>query len=123
MHYSHLIVDDTQVNRYIISRYLQKYNSKFHIDEASNGEDALEKVKNNNYDLIFMDIRMPGKYNGIETCQIIKKENPNQIVIGFTGQIEINNLKIFDKMLEKPIGRVDINKLLDSYYKPNTSLN
>ena len=119
MHYSHLIVDDTQVNRYIIKRFIQKYNTDFKIDEASNGEDAIEQVKNNNYDLIFMDIRMPGKYNGIETCKIIKNLNPNQVIIGFTGQIEISNITVFDQMLEKPIGKDDIFKLLDFYYKPN----
>ena len=118
MHFKHLVVDDTQVNRYIISRFIQKYNKNFHIDESSNGEDAIEKVKNNNYDLIFMDIRMPGKYNGIETCKIIKNLNVNQIVIGFTGQIEISNINIFDKMLEKPIGKKEIFELLDYYYKP-----
>ena len=51
------------------------------IDEASDGEEALLKLSETTPDLIFMDIRLPGK-NGLEITKIIKKDNAGvQIVI------------------------------------------
>ncbi len=111
-----LVVDDTYVNRYILLRFLKKYNQNFTVDEASNGEEALRLSQQNNYCIIFMDIKMPGKYNGTQTCSIIKKQNPNQIVVGFSGQIENTQLNVFDYMLEKPISIKDFFSLLEKLH-------
>lgn len=68
-----LIVDDNKLNVKVAKKALQDFN--FELDEAYNGEEAIEKAKNNNYDLILMDIMMP-KMSG-ETALIELKKDPN----------------------------------------------
>lgn len=112
----HLIVDDAQINRYIIKRYLQKYNPNFTIDEATNAESSVNYAKDNSYDIIFMDIKMPGKYDGIEASKLIRDIKPNQTIYGFTGQIEEKNIKTMNKIIEKPTSKQEIFDILDEYY-------
>ena len=52
-----LLVDDNQDNRMLIRAYLKK--TSFEIDEAENGQVAVDMVQKKNYDLVFMDIQMP----------------------------------------------------------------
>ena len=52
-----LVVDDEELIRNVIKEYL--INDSYEVDEADNGLEAIEMAKNNNYDLIVMDIMMP----------------------------------------------------------------
>ena len=54
------------------------------IEEASNGEEALQKLENTYPDLVFMDIRLPGK-NGLELTKIIKKAKADVEVVILTS--------------------------------------
>jgi PAS domain S-box-containing protein len=65
-----LIVDDNSVNLLVAGEILKK--SGCEIDMAENGLLAIEKVKENKYDLIFMDIQMP-QMDGITATREIKK--------------------------------------------------
>lgn len=65
-----LVVDDTATNLAIIKGLLK--DTGIVIDTAISGEAALEMVKDNTYDIIFLDIRMPGM-NGEEVLQRINK--------------------------------------------------
>ncbi|MDQ7947742.1 MAG: PAS domain S-box protein [Pedobacter sp.] len=65
-----LVVDDNEVNILIAKRFLSKWG--LDIDFAANGEEAINKVVGNTYDLIFMDIRMPG-IDGFDTTKIIRE--------------------------------------------------
>ncbi len=65
-----LVVDDNDVNLLIAKRVLFKWG--FYLDFASSGNEAIAKVKDNIYDLIFMDIKMPG-IDGFETTAIIRE--------------------------------------------------
>ena len=65
-----LIVDDEKLIRDVIKEYLLLEN--FKVSEASNGEEALSMVKNENFDIIIMDIMMP-KMDGYTACREIKK--------------------------------------------------
>ena len=67
-----LIVDDEELIRDVIREYLELDN--FIVDEACDGQEALEKVKTNNYDLVIMDIMMP-HMDGYQACKEIKKNN------------------------------------------------
>ena len=58
-----LLVDDQDINRMLTAKFLKE--KKIIIDEAKNGKEALEKIQNNKYDLVLMDIQMP-IMNGIE---------------------------------------------------------
>src|SRR5690606_8078868 len=65
-----LVVDDNEVNILIAKRFLSKWGLK--TDFATNGEEAIQKVLHNAYDMIFMDIRMPG-IDGFETTRILRE--------------------------------------------------
>lgn len=66
-----LIVDDVEYNRLLFKKILERWNIKY--EEAVNGSEALEKIKNNRYGLVFMDARMPG-IDGLKAVQIIRQE-------------------------------------------------
>ena len=65
-----LVVDDEKLIRDVIKEYLLL--EKIEVEEASNGEEALNKVKQENFDIIIMDIMMP-KMDGYQACKEIKK--------------------------------------------------
>lgn len=65
-----LLVEDVAINRFIVIQYLQTWEN-IRVDEASNGLEAIEKVKTNSYDIILMDIRMP-EMDGYEAAKIIR---------------------------------------------------
>lgn len=65
-----LVVDDSDVNLLIARRLLGKWG--FDLDFASDGQGAIEKIVANTYDLVFMDIRMPGM-DGFETTALIRE--------------------------------------------------
>lgn len=65
-----LIVDDNNINQLVASEILTKSGCR--VDVAENGLVAIEKVKSNSYDLIFMDIQMP-QMDGITATKEIRK--------------------------------------------------
>lgn len=64
-----LVVDDNEINILIAKRILSKWGLE--IDSAINGYEAIDKVMAEKYDLVFMDIKMPG-IDGFETTGIIR---------------------------------------------------
>lgn len=73
-----LVVDDNSGNRLLLKYNLEGF---FDIDFASNGLSAINKFKENKYDLILMDIHMPD-IDGVETTiQIRKLENGHRTPI------------------------------------------
>lgn len=73
-----LIVDDEENVRMLFKEELE--DEGYTTDLASNGYEAIEKVKNNSYDVVILDIKMPG-IDGIQTLNEIKKIKINQPVI------------------------------------------
>ena len=65
-----LVIDDDIGIRESLSLVLG--DAGYQVDTVKSGEQGIERVRNNNYDLIFLDIRMAGM-NGIETLQEIRK--------------------------------------------------
>jgi DNA-binding NtrC family response regulator len=61
-----LIIDDEKTIRYTLREILEY--EKYEVDEAKDGEEGLEKVLNNNYDLVLCDIKMP-KMDGMEVLE------------------------------------------------------
>ena len=110
-----LIIEDEDAIRRVLKKVLLDENPKFIIDEAVDGVDATVKVKNNLYDLIICDIKMPKK-DGIEVLNFIKKysEDSNVIMISGHGDLKtaVQAMRIgaFD-YIEKP---PDLNNLLTS---------
>ena len=67
-----LIVDDTPTNTFLAKALLK--NTQIKVDTASSGRECLELAKNNHYDIIFIDYRMP-EMDGIETVAALKKDH------------------------------------------------
>jgi DNA-binding response OmpR family regulator len=77
-----LVVDDEGANRYSVSKTLQRVG--YFVSEAASGEDALELMKKQHFDVVLTDIRMPG-LDGVELLRKIKEEAPDAIVILMTA--------------------------------------
>ncbi|MCD6190327.1 MAG: response regulator, partial [Sulfurimonas sp.] len=98
-----LIADDIELNRNLIKEYLQ--NTPLVILEAKDGQEAVDAVKENEIDLVLMDIRMPNK-DGYEATREIK-EFKDMPVMAITASVvstkEGKENKIFDDFLHKPV--------------------
>ncbi|HVD99426.1 MAG TPA: PAS domain S-box protein [Cytophagaceae bacterium] len=113
-----LLVDDNHVNQLVASEILKK--SGCTVETANNGLEAIEKVRNNTYDLIFMDIQMP-QMDGTEATREIKKLGiPNlPPIIAMTAYAMEEDREKFlsagmDDYIAKPIkSEVLINKIAE----------
>lgn len=77
-----LIVDDEEIMRsFLLDVFVDE---GYDLDSAANGEEALEKISRNCYQLIITDIRMPGM-DGTEVLKKAKEVNPQTEVIIITG--------------------------------------
>lgn len=106
-----LIVEDNEMNLKLISILLKKIGCI--IDTAGNGKEAVDKIKEYNYDLILMDIQMP-VMDGIEATRIIRSDMKNNIpIVALTANIVEDDKKrafeygMNDYML-KPIRILDL---------------
>lgn len=88
-----LICDDEELIRNVIKEYLIMDN--FECLEASNGEEALELVQNNDIDLIIMDIMMP-KMDGYQAIKEIKKNKNIPFIVLSARSEEFDKLIGFD---------------------------
>jgi DNA-binding NarL/FixJ family response regulator len=70
-----LIVEDNRIFREAIKKRLDDHFPSMVVEEASNSEEALQKINRASPHLIFMDIRLPGM-NGLQLTQKIKKDLP-----------------------------------------------
>jgi two-component system sensor histidine kinase/response regulator len=77
-----LLVDDNKMNLLIASKFLKKWQAN--VDEANDGQIAVDMVKDKMYDLIIMDLQMP-VMDGFEATTIIKKTHPKIPVIALTA--------------------------------------
>lgn len=86
-----LVVEDNKINQMITKKILTKMELK--CDIIDNGEDAIKMIKANDYNIVLMDIHMPG-ISGIETTKIIRSFDENLTVFALTA------VTIEDKMHE-----------------------
>lgn len=114
-----LIVDDNKINIKLAARLLESYN--FTIDSASSGKEAIEKVKNNKYDLIFLDHMMP-EMDGVATMKVLKTSGyyvPPVVALtanSYTGLKEKYIENGFSDYLSKPINFRELNKLITRFF-------
>ncbi|MFY9309042.1 MAG: response regulator [Bacteroidia bacterium] len=86
-----LLVEDIRPNQLLIKTLLEKY--KCVIDIADNGRIAIEKLYDNSYDVVLMDLQMP-EMNGIEATEYIRKIMQLDIpVIALTADVTTMNAK------------------------------
>jgi len=79
-----LIVDDDRLTLAIVGKYFTTLEAQ--VDYASDGQEAVDKIKENYYDICIMDIYMP-KLNGFEATEIIRIEIQAYLpIIALTGR-------------------------------------
>ena len=115
-----LIVEDVPVNRMILHQYLQSWGN-ISTDEATNGEEAVEKVTNNEYDLILMDVRMP-VMDGYQATQIIRAmpNSKSQLpIIALTAdtsdKLKEEGATYFTDVITKPFNPQELNDKIARY--------
>ena len=119
-----LIVDDNKLNIKVARKALKDFN--FIIDECYNGEECLEKVKSNKYDLILMDIMMPIMSGEICLSKLKELESFNTPVIALTadalvGAEEKYKNEGFIDYIAKPFSKEQIKEKLELIFKNNSN--
>ncbi|KPL02583.1 MAG: hypothetical protein AMJ90_05480 [candidate division Zixibacteria bacterium SM23_73_2] len=122
--YRILVVDDEKVIREFLKDFLS--DQGYGVDLASDGKEALDKVRRSEYDLIITDIKMPNA-NGIEVLKELKQKKSNTAVIMITGypsvetETECRNLGA-SGYLVKPFSISQIQQLLESNLNDKQSI-
>ena len=106
-----LVIDDERGIRNTLKDILEY--EKHEIEIAATGEEGLELLRNNGFDLVFLDVKMPG-LDGIEVLQEVARIHPGMPVVMISGHGNIDTAVdaikkgAFD-FLEKPL---DLNRIL-----------
>ncbi|MCG8336076.1 MAG: response regulator [Proteobacteria bacterium] len=95
-----LVVDDISDQRDLIEEILQELN--YQVATAASGEEALEKIKNESFDLVILDMIMDPGIDGLETYQKILNLYPNQKAIIASGYSETDRVQ---EALELGVGQ------------------
>jgi two-component system, NtrC family, nitrogen regulation response regulator NtrX len=106
-----LLVDDEKAIRKTLREILEY--EKYKVDEAEDGPSALEKIQNNQYDVVLLDIKMP-KMDGLEVLEKAREVSPDTSYIMISGHgnietaVEATKKGAFDFISKPP----DLNRLL-----------
>ena len=107
-----LIVDDTRTIRFQLRRLLSRYD--FEVDEATDGVEALQKIREKKPDIVLMDIMMPNM-DGIECCRHIKTDpkirDVKVIMVTTKGEYEKFQAAFrahCDDFLNKPVQEMEL---------------
>ncbi len=117
-----LVVDDEKLIRDVIKEYL--IQEHYNIYEASNGQEAIEIVKNNNIDLVILDIMMP-VMDGYKCCEHIKEIKSIPVIMLSARQEEQDKLLGFklgiDDYMSKPFSPKELVARIKAVSKRNNS--
>lgn len=110
-----LIIEDEAAIRRVLTKILSEENKTYEIVEAEDGLEGIEKIKNEDFDLILCDIKMP-KMDGIEVLEATKKIKPEIPIIMISGHgdldtaVQAMKMGAFDYISKPP----DLNRLLNT---------
>ena len=112
-----LVAEDVKLNQLLMKTILDEFN--FEWDMADNGKAAVEKLENNSYDIVLMDLQMP-IMNGFEATEYIRNKMNLQIpIIALTADVTTVDLEKciavgMNDYISKPIDeKILYNKILD----------
>jgi DNA-binding NtrC family response regulator len=105
-----LVVDDEESLRTVLSSEL--INEGYEVRTASDGDDAIQEMRNVDFDLVLLDIKMP-RMNGFEVLKHIKENHARSKVVMLTGFADLKNAieskKLgADDFVSKPYDLVDL---------------
>ncbi|ADN08435.1 FIST N-terminal domain-containing protein [Sulfurimonas autotrophica] len=121
LYLSVLVAEDYHVNRMLIESIFQKYKN-ITLEFACDGKEAVQKVQQNDYDVIFMDINMP-VMNGLEAAEYIRKDLQADVaIVALTANAIKGDKERFiqsgmDDYLSKPIDTTMLEQILCKYAK------
>ncbi|PVX45000.1 DNA-binding NtrC family response regulator [Flavobacterium sp. 103] len=110
-----LIIEDEEAIRRVLAKILCEENESYEVDVAEDGVIGLEKIKENDYDLVLCDIKMP-KMDGVELLEAVKKIDTEIPIVMISGhgdmETAINTMRLgaFDYISKPP----DLNRLLNT---------
>lgn len=109
-----LIVEDNKINQMITKKILNKMD--LYSDVVDNGEAAVEQVKDTAYDVVLMDIHMPG-ISGLEATKIIRTFDKELTIFALTAVTLEDKMQEFgeagfDDIISKPFKQEDFEKKL-----------
>ena len=122
-HLKILVAEDNEVSQVVMRRMLSKMGLE--IDLASNGQEAYEMAITGDYDLIFMDIQMPGK-DGMQSTRDIRQKLQDlnrPVIAALTANAMAEDkercLKAgMNDYLSKPVAAKDIERLVKTWFDP-----
>jgi CheY-like chemotaxis protein len=125
-----LLVEDNIINQKVAQSLLKRWNHKVSI--ASDGQEAIDLLKRNKFDLVFMDIQMPN-LDGIEATQIIRNStnediDPSITIIAMTAHAMRGDRESFleagmDDYISKPINVDELLKVIKRNVTPHVTMN
>jgi len=110
-----LIIEDEAAIRRVLVKILSEENDTYKVEEAEDGLSGMEKIKNDDYDLVLCDIKMP-KMDGVEVLEATKKIKPEVPIVMISGHGDLETavntmlLGAFDYISKPP----DLNRLLNT---------
>jgi two-component system, NtrC family, nitrogen regulation response regulator NtrX len=110
-----LIIEDEPAIRRVLTKILSEESTTYQVEEAEDGLQGFEKIKNQEYDLVLCDIKMP-KMDGVELLEAVKKIKPEIPMVMISGHgdmetaIQTMRLGAFDYISKPP----DLNRLLNT---------
>ena len=110
-----LVIEDEAAIRRVLVKILSEENDTYQVEEAEDGLVGIEKIKNDDYDLILCDIKMP-KMDGVEVLEAVKKIKPETPIVMISGHGDldtaVNTMRLgaFDYISKPP----DLNRLLNT---------
>ncbi|WP_242093190.1 sigma-54-dependent transcriptional regulator [Aestuariivivens sediminicola] len=110
-----LVIEDEAAIRRVLVKILSEENDTYTVEEAEDGLSGIEKIKNEDYDLVLCDIKMP-KMDGVEVLEATKKIKPEIPIVMISGHGDldtaVNTMRLgaFDYISKPP----DLNRLLNT---------
>ncbi|AUC85167.1 response regulator [Polaribacter sp. ALD11] len=110
-----LIIEDEAAIRRVLTKIISEENEAYNVEEAEDGLLGIEMIKNNDYDLVLCDIKMP-KMDGVEVLEKAKKIKPEIPIVMISGHGDldtaVNTMRLgaFDYISKPP----DLNRLLNT---------
>jgi CheY-like chemotaxis protein len=77
-----LVVDDDPTIRLLLSKFLEMQNCE--VETAAGGEEALDLLNAGHFDVIMVDLQMPGM-TGIEFAEVVRQQHPDMPIALITG--------------------------------------
>ena len=110
-----LVIEDEAAIRRVLVKILSEENDTYQVEEADDGLIGLGKIKNEDFDLVLCDIKMP-KMDGVEVLEAVKKMKPEIPIVMISGHGDldtaVNTMRLgaFDYISKPP----DLNRLLNT---------